>query len=161
MTKGNFNRFHTQLIYAYKSIRYLFVFRQPGFSSLAHVDVVLQNQSYFIISWKLENAFGICIQEMGFFSFNIGSSAYLAIPSSLNSLRLKVFNTWHSQTQVIQLCKTELDTTTVFPLQTVVPNCLPTKNFVIKDLSVKLSPSHISITNIHKIRTFIPQPNIH
>lgn len=145
---------------AYKRLRYLFLFDQPSFSALTYVDVVFEDQSYLIISWSLNNGFGIHIKELGFYSFHQTGSAYLAIPSNVDLLHLKTYNTWRKNEKVIVLKKAPVNFNLDFPMHTEIPKCGSSKLIGLKNILIQPVNHSVKICFNPNLQTYIPQPNL-
>lgn len=88
--------------------KHLFKFRSPEIIQFNHVDYVIINKSYFLVSWKSKYAYRLNIKPFYSTYYNIAGSIYTLIPPDIDVLEIEFSNLWRSKKFEIPLKKTEI-----------------------------------------------------
>ena len=86
----------------------LFDFKKPAFAYLNYIDLVINNKAYFLLTWRLENAFKLEIKNLKFVTLKKGGSAYILIPNEIEFIELFISNVWISEKKLIKLIRTTI-----------------------------------------------------
>lgn len=95
--------------------RHIFNFRHPNISFLDYANYIIEGKSYFVFSWKMENAYRLKIKSAKYKSNIKSGSAYIAINGNITQLEIIILNSWRGTKHILNLHQLSLDEKIEFP----------------------------------------------
>ncbi len=96
----------------------VFFLKRPILTHLEHVDYIVEDKSYFALSWKMEHAYQLKIRTAGFISILKVGSAYMVLPENVAEIDIVISGAWKSQRYIIELKQIVIENKIDFPVKT-------------------------------------------
>jgi hypothetical protein len=90
-------------------IRWLFSFRKPRFIECEFVDILIEEKPLFLIVWKLDGGYKICLKGTGIKLREKSGAKIIMLGNMPGSIRLTAHSFWRSTTVIISLKYIKLD----------------------------------------------------
>ncbi len=90
-------------------IRWLFTFRKPRFIECEFVDILIEEKPLFLIIWKLDGGYKICLKGTGIRFREKSGAKVIMLGNMPGSIRLTAHSFWRSTTVIIPLKYIQLD----------------------------------------------------
>lgn len=96
-------------------VRNIFSVGLPNLTKLDYADYIIEDKSYLIFSWGMENAHWLKIKSLKYKSFLKAGSAYIAINGNVDQLEITISNSWRSRKYLLKLHQVSIDKPIEFP----------------------------------------------
>lgn len=98
-------------------IKNVFILKEPIFSELDYGDYIAKGKSYFVITWRMKNAYRLKIKSASFKSVLKSGSAYMVLPENNDQLEIILSSSWRSQKCLIKLKQIAINEPIEFPVK--------------------------------------------
>ncbi|GGI23269.1 hypothetical protein [Pedobacter mendelii] len=96
-------------------IKNIFTVKLPNLAKLDYADYIIEDKSYLIFSWSMENAHWLKIKSLKYKSFLKSGSAYIAINGNVDQLEIIISNSWRSRKYLLKLHQVSINEPIEFP----------------------------------------------
>jgi hypothetical protein len=128
-----------------------FNFYSPRFEQLHCADFIIDDNAFFLVSWKIEKGYRLEIEALNYRTCKAAGSAYIAIPDHINQVELIIANLWKSERKKIILLRETISTQVAFfPLKK--PDELTSRSVYAPAIHLSLKQPMLSDA-IHNIQT--------
>jgi hypothetical protein len=93
-------------------IKLVFIFRKPRFIEIHHIDLIIEDRPFFLITWHLKNVLKLKILPLKKNYWENACSVIIKLPENTNIVYVKASNIWRSSKLKIILKHTRLNEAT-------------------------------------------------
>lgn len=98
-------------------IKNVFILKKPIFSQLDYGNYIAKEKSYFVITWRMKNAYRLKVKSARFKSVLKSGSAYMILPKNNDQLEIIISGSWRSQKYLIKLKQIAINEPIEFPVK--------------------------------------------